>query len=239
MTTPDRLAWISDRAWRILVVLALVAVVVVAGISLAAVFVPALLAVVAVPVARPLFTRLSAHLPASAAAALVILLALLVLSSAFWLMLTAIAGNWSELRSGITEAVTVVTGWIDDWVGGLDNEQVATIAEDLQDLTRSVVDVLVGGVTKSVAALGSLLIGFAFSSSSSTSDSATGRDSATGSLDRLPPASNPRPKCSWSNTRPCFAAIGGAKRSSVCSTPSHSDWACGSSGSPLSSPLRS
>ncbi len=158
--TPSRLSQVSDKAWRILVVLALATVVAVVGISHSAVLVPALLAVVVIPVGRPLFNRLNTRLPASAAAAVVLLLALAILTAAFWLMLTAIAANWADLRRGITDAAVVVTGWIDNRVSGLSDAQLATFQDNLQDLSRSVTDVLVGGVTSSVAALGSLLVGF-------------------------------------------------------------------------------
>ncbi|MDJ0497430.1 MAG: AI-2E family transporter [Acidimicrobiia bacterium] len=149
----------SDWAWRILVVLALGAVVVWAGISLAAIVIPALLAVVIIPVGRPLVERLERRLPSAVAAALVLLLALLILVAAGWLMVASIAANWQALWDGLAGAVTVIVDWIDVQIEGLEDSQVLEIRENLRDLVGTVSAVLIGGATRSVAILGSLLVG--------------------------------------------------------------------------------
>lgn len=149
----------SDWAWRILVVLALGAAIVWAGISLAAIVVPALLAVVIIPTGRPLAQRLESRMPAGIAAALVLLLAVLILFGAGWLMITAIAANWQALWDGLTDAVDVIANWIDVQVEGLSDNQVLEIRENLRDLVGTVSTVLIGGATRSVAILGSLLVG--------------------------------------------------------------------------------
>jgi predicted PurR-regulated permease PerM len=160
--TPGLLNSAADKSWRILVVLALAAVVTLVGITLAAVIVPALLAVVVVPVGRPLFKWLEGRMPGSAAAALVLLLALAILVAAFWLITASIAANWDAMRRGIADATVVIAGWVDDRVSGLTDAQVADIRNSLGGLARSVTDVLVGGVTKGVAALGAFFVGLLF-----------------------------------------------------------------------------
>lgn len=149
----------SDWAWRILVLLALGGVVVWAGISLAAIVVPALLAVVMIPVGRPLTELLERRMPSSLAAALVLLLAVTILGTAGWLMIASIAANWHSLWDGISGAVDVIADWIDGQVEGLEDAQIAEIQENLRDLAATVSGVLVGGATKSVAVIGSLLVG--------------------------------------------------------------------------------
>ncbi len=158
--TPGLLVRASDRAWRILVVLALAAVAVAAGVALAPVLVPALLAAVVVPVGRPLFKRLGRRLPRSLSAALVLLLAFVILIAAGWLMTASIASNWEALSAGITDAATAMAEWLDDRVSGLTDQQVTAVTDNLKDLTGTITGVLVGGVSRSVAALGSLLVGF-------------------------------------------------------------------------------
>lgn len=149
----------SDWAWRILVVLALGAVVVWVGISLAAIVIPALLAVVIIPVGRPLVERLEQRMPSGLAAALVLLLALLILLAASWLMVASIAANWQELWNGLSEAAAVITDWLDTQIEGLEDGQVLNMTESLRDLVGTVSSVLIGGATRSVAILGSLLVG--------------------------------------------------------------------------------
>jgi predicted PurR-regulated permease PerM len=155
----SRIDQLSDKSWRILVVLALAAVVVAVGVSLSAVLVPALLAVVVVPVGRPLFKKLNGRLPAAAAAAAVLLLAAAILLGAFWLMMSSIAAKWQEMSGEITDATGVISGWLDDRVSGLTDAQVANIQENLESLVRSVTDLLIGGATNSVAVLGAFLVG--------------------------------------------------------------------------------
>lgn len=150
----------SDWAWRILVVLGLGAVVVWAGISLAAIVIPALLAVVVIPVGRPLVERFERRMPSAVAAALVLLLVVLVLFAAGWLMLASIAANWQALWEGLADAVAVIANWIDVQVEGLSENQVLEIRENMRDLVGTVSAVLIGGATRSVAILGSLLVGF-------------------------------------------------------------------------------
>ena len=162
MTTwPNLIRRASDLSWRILVVLALVAVVVVVGISGAAVFVPALLAVVVVPVGRPLFNRLATRLPASAAAAVVLLVAGAIVVAALWLMVSSVAAEWDEIRGGLDDAAVRMSDWLGDRAAGLGSAQLAEIEDGLQDFTETAVDILVGGVTQGVAALGTLLVGTA------------------------------------------------------------------------------
>jgi predicted PurR-regulated permease PerM len=149
----------SDWAWRSLVVLALVAVVVAVGVRLAAIVVPALLAVVVVPVGRPLMVRLGKRLNHSLAAALVVLIALSALGAAGWLMVTALVANWNDLWVGIADAISAVMDWIDEQVTALSDEQIATMRENLSDLVRTTAGVVVGGATKSVAVIGGFLVG--------------------------------------------------------------------------------
>jgi predicted PurR-regulated permease PerM len=146
-------------AWRILVLLALAAVFVWAGISLAAIVVPTLLAVVVIPVGRPLVELLERRVPTSMAAALVLLLAIAILAGTGWLMLASIAANWQALWEGITEAVQVIVDSIDTQIDGLDDAQITEIQTNLRDLAGTVSTVVVGGATRSVAIIGSLLVG--------------------------------------------------------------------------------
>lgn len=157
--TPGLLMRASDGAWRILVVLALVAVVAVVAISLSPVVVPVLLAVAVVPVGRPLFELLERRMPKSLAAALVLLLALGILTGAGWLIVASIVANWDALSTGVDDAVIVITDWVDDRVSRLTDEQVTTAAENLTDLADTIVGVLAGGLTKGVALIGTLLVG--------------------------------------------------------------------------------
>jgi predicted PurR-regulated permease PerM len=150
----------SDLAWRILVLLALAAVFVWAGISLAAIVVPTLLAVVIIPVGRPLVELLERRVPSSLAAALVLLLGIAIFAGTGWLMLASIAANWQALWEGITNAVQVIVDSIDTQIDGLDDAQIAEIQTNLRDLAGTVSTVLVGGVTRSVAIIGSFLVGF-------------------------------------------------------------------------------
>lgn len=149
----------SDWAWRILVVLALAAVVIWAGISLAAIVIPALLAVVIVPVGRPLVERLEQRMPSGLAAALVLLLAILILLGAGWMMVASIAANWQALSDGLLDAVGAITDWFETQVGALDETQILEIEENLSDLIGTISGVLIGGATRSVAVLGSFLVG--------------------------------------------------------------------------------
>ncbi len=149
----------SDKAWRILAVLALAAVVAVIGVSLAAIVVPALPAVVVVPVGRPLFEILGRRLPRSVAAGLVLVLAAAALGAASWLMMASIVANWDALWSGIADAIAAVTKWIDEQVQALTDEQIATMQENLRDLAGSISSVLVGGATRGVAVIGSFFVG--------------------------------------------------------------------------------
>jgi len=149
----------SDWAWRVLVVLALGAVVIWAGIALAAIVVPALLAVAIIPVGRPLTELLERRMPSSLAAALVLLLAVGILGAAGWLMVASIAANWQSLWNGIAEAVDVIADWIDSRIAGLEDSQIAEIRENLRDLAATTSAVLVGGATRSVAVLGSVMVG--------------------------------------------------------------------------------
>ncbi len=157
--SPGLLVRTSDRAWRILVVLALGAVAAALAVSLAAVLVPALLAVVVVPVGRPFFEVLNRRLRRSLAAALVLLVALVILTAAGWLMVASIAANWDALWTGIIDGLIVITDWVDDRVSRLTDEQVATATENLKDLAGTTTSVLAVGVTKSVAVIGSLFVG--------------------------------------------------------------------------------
>jgi len=150
----------SDWAWRILVVLALVAVLVWAGISLAAIVVPALLALAVIPVGRPLVERLQRRVPAALAAALVLLLAVAILGLTGWLMIASIAANWQALWNGMAEAVVVVADWMDTTIEALTDFQLAEIRENMTDLIGTVSSVLVGGATRGVVVIGSLLVGF-------------------------------------------------------------------------------
>jgi predicted PurR-regulated permease PerM len=149
----------SDWSWRILVVLALVGVVVWAGIALSAIVVPTLLAVVVIPVGRPLYQRLAQRIPRSAAAAAVLFIAFAVLIAATWLMIRSIAANWDALAAGIGDAAASIVDWLDDRASGLDGEQLAEIQANLQDLAGTIAGVLIGGATRSVAALGSFVVG--------------------------------------------------------------------------------
>ncbi len=158
--TPGLLVGVSDRAWRVLVVLTLAAVVVAAAVALAAIFVPVLIAVVVVPVGRPFFKRLSRNLPRSLAAALVLLAALVTLFGAGWLMTASIAANWNALWTGMTDGVAAMTDWVDDRISGLSDQQVSTAEANLKDLASTIAQVLLGGVSKSAAVLGAVLVGF-------------------------------------------------------------------------------
>ncbi|MEA2001597.1 MAG: AI-2E family transporter [Actinomycetota bacterium] len=156
---PGPLVRASDRAWRILIVLALLAVIVIAGVVLSAVAVPVLLAVVVVPVGRPLFKLLDRKLPGALAAALVLLVAVTILTGAGWLMTASIIANWNAMWAGITDAAAVIADWIGDTVTGLTDEQVVTIEDNLEDLAGTVASVLFGGVTRSVVVLGTFFVG--------------------------------------------------------------------------------
>jgi predicted PurR-regulated permease PerM len=149
----------SDWSWRILVVLALAAVVIWAGISLAAIVIPALLAVVIIPVGRPLVESLERRMPSSLAAALVLLLAVLILLAAGWLMVTSIAANWQALSDGLVDAVGAITDWVETQAGALEDTQILEIEENLNDLVATISGVLIGGATRSVAVLGSFFVG--------------------------------------------------------------------------------
>lgn len=152
----------SDWAWRILVVLALAAAFVWAGIALSAIVVPALLAVVVIPVGRPLVEYFERRIPSSAAAALVLLLALAILVGTGWLMVASIAANWQALSDGLTDAVAYITEWISGRFNGLEPQQIAEIRENMTDLVGTVSTVLIGGATRGVAVIGAFLVGFFF-----------------------------------------------------------------------------
>ena len=149
----------SDWSWRILVVVALAALIVWAGIALAAIVVPMLLAVAIIPVGRPLVRRLERRIPSGVAAALVLVLAVLILVGAGWLMVASIAANWGAIGDGLENAFSVVTDWFDTQVGELEESQILEIEENLNDLVATVSSVLIGGATRSVALLGSFLVG--------------------------------------------------------------------------------
>jgi predicted PurR-regulated permease PerM len=142
--------------------MALVTVVVVAGIALSAIVLPVLLALVVIPVGHPLVGLFARRLPRSVSALFVLLLAVGILVAASWLMLRSIAANWSALFSGISEAITVATAWIQDQIAALTPEQLASIQENLRDLASTMANVMVGGATRSVLVIGSLLVGLLF-----------------------------------------------------------------------------
>ena len=152
----------SDWAWRILVVLALAAILIWAGIAMSAIVVPALLAVVVIPVGRPLVERFAQRMPTSAAAALVLLLALAILVGTGWLMVASIAANWQALSDGLTDAVVYVTDWVSGRLNGLEPAQIAEIQENMTDLVGTISTVLIGGATRGVAVIGAFLVGFLF-----------------------------------------------------------------------------
>lgn len=156
------LARASDVAMRLLVLLALGALVVVAALWLSAVVVPALLAVVLAPVARPLEQRLARRLPGSLSAALVLLLAFGVLAATGWLIIASIAANWAALSDGISDAIEAAGSWIEDAIGGLDPARVDAVAQDVREFVASITAVLVGGVGRGVAAIGGFLIALFF-----------------------------------------------------------------------------
>ena len=149
----------SDWAWRALVVLALGALLVWAGISLSAIVVPALLALAVIPVGRPLVEMLERRMPSSLAAALVLVLGTAILCLTGWLMIASIAANWQALWDGLSGAVDAVADWMGTQIGGLTEAQLAEIRENVTDLVGTVSSVLVGGVTRGVVVIGSLLVG--------------------------------------------------------------------------------
>ena len=147
---------------RVLILLALGAVLLLAGLWLSAIVVPILLAVALAPVGRPLQQRLARHLAGSLSAVLVLLLAFGILAATVWLMLASVAANWTALSVGITDAIDAIATWAEDTIGGLDPARVDGVASNAEANVESLTAILVGGIGSQLAALGGFLIGLFF-----------------------------------------------------------------------------
>ncbi len=150
----------SNFAWRALVLIALLVVGALAATAVAGVVVPILLAVLVVPVGRPLYLWLEARMPASLASALVLLIATAVVAAATWLMVASIVANWDALRDGINDAIGSITDWLDRTVSSLSDGRIADIQEKLTEWSSAAFSAMAGGVTSGVSAVGTWVVGY-------------------------------------------------------------------------------
>lgn len=150
----------SNVAWRSLALIALGVVLVLAATALAGVVVPILLAVLVVPVGRPLYLLLARRMPDSLASVLVLLIAIGVLVAASWLMVASIVANWDALRAGVNDAIAGFADWLDSTVSAFSDVRIAEIQESLTELSGTLLSSVAGGLTSGVTTLGTWAVGF-------------------------------------------------------------------------------
>lgn len=137
----DRL---SGGAWRLIVIVAMLAIVVVGLVALHSIIVPLMLGSLFACGLYPLAARLRTRTPSSLAAAIAVLALVAVLTLAAWLTLTTVVDQWDEIAASLAAGRAKLEQAAID--AGLSTSTAELIGGDLDETVSSVVGSLLEGV---------------------------------------------------------------------------------------------
>jgi predicted PurR-regulated permease PerM len=140
--------WLRDSAavaWRTLAVVTAVGVLVYASVQLAVVVVPLILAVLVLPILRPLHAWISRFVPDTLAAFLVVVGVIAVGVLFFFFLISVVVANWNEFWLLVQVAFAEIVDWFGRSEFALSPEQQSTLQEALKDTAVAVTSLLLGG----------------------------------------------------------------------------------------------
>lgn len=136
----------ANRSAQTLLVLALVVVVVWAGVQLRLLVVPLLLSILIAAAASPLVALLSRQVPRALAVWITLLTAFAVLGGLGYLVGSAVRAQWSELVTGASEGLDELQRFLTEGPLGLDQEQIDSARSQLGELASGA-QVQAGAIT--------------------------------------------------------------------------------------------
>jgi predicted PurR-regulated permease PerM len=127
------------------VVLIAVGLVVYASVELAVVVVPLLLAVLMMPILRPLYAWIARFMPGTLAALLVVVTVIATGVLFFFFLFSVVVSNWDELWLLVQVAFAEIVEWLGRSEFALSIEQQASLQEALKDTAVTVTSLLLSG----------------------------------------------------------------------------------------------
>ncbi len=119
--------------------------VVYASVELAVVVVPLLLAVLMMPILRPLYAWIARFMPGTLAALLVVATVIAIGVLFFFFLFSVVVSNWDELWLLVQVAFTEIVEWLGRSEFALSLEQQASLQEALKDTAVDVTSLLLSG----------------------------------------------------------------------------------------------
>jgi predicted PurR-regulated permease PerM len=137
-------ARLAAIAWRAVVIVMALSLLVAGIVGLSAIILPLVLGLLFACGLHPLFTRLRrAGLPAGLASLMSVLLIVVVIALVGWLAISAVADQWDDIEGLIEAGRELLVDTAED--AGIDPETAEAVDADLSNLAGSIADVLVGG----------------------------------------------------------------------------------------------
>ncbi len=140
--------WLRDSAavaWRGLAVLIAVGLLIYASVELAVVVVPLLLAVLMMPILRPLYAWIARFMPGTLAALFVVVTVIATGVLFFFFLFSVVVSNWDELWLLVQVAFAEIVEWLGRSEFALSLEQQASLQEALKDTAVAVTSLLLSG----------------------------------------------------------------------------------------------